>query len=134
MREWKAAEMERRKRSKTLAASSRDEIRERLEYSYVDGERTLSVKECVKQQVLPFVPCHKDVARRLVNMLFMDEERINRNVTGRRNPPMDRERMGAIKRAVFSMCPTGGEAVEKVWSRCVSAIDTQNRNLKRLQI
>ncbi|XP_063957402.1 uncharacterized protein LOC135154599, partial [Lytechinus pictus] len=110
---------------------SRDEITRRLEFVTVDGKRTMQVTKQVMDSLLPFAPCHRDVSRRLGNLLFLREERINRNVIGIRNPAMDPERMGAIRRATFDLCPTGGEGQEQVWKRCVKGIDAQNRNLKR---
>ena len=81
--------------------------------------------------MLPFVPDHKDVARRLVNSIFMDAERVGTNVRGYRAERMDAERIGAVHDAVFRLCPTGGEDIDSIWQRCVTAINDQNRNIER---
>nr|XP_054759196.1 uncharacterized protein LOC129265208 [Lytechinus pictus] len=105
---------------------SRDEITRRLEFVTVDGKRTMQVTKQVMDSLLPFAPCQRDVSRRLVNLLFLREERINRNVMGIRNPAMDPERMGAIRRATFALCPTGGEGQEQVWKR-KQCIEQENK-------
>nr|XP_054765766.1 protein RRP5 homolog [Lytechinus pictus] len=121
-----------RQREKKCISSA--EIEEHLqELILPSGEKVLRVTDNVKKLLLPLVPNHRNIARRLVNMLFMDEERIHKNVSGRKSEKMDPKRMAAVYEAVFDVCPVKPEEKTNIWKHCITGIDTQNRNLKRMR-
>ena len=70
-----------RKAGPTSGSKSCTEIRERMEHwTCPGGVERLSVQEEFRNTMLPFVPYHKEITRRLVNGLLLDAGRIATNV------------------------------------------------------
>ena len=75
----------------------------------------------------------RNFVKKLVAMVFTEEERSTCNVNGRNKPKLDPIRIAYVKSKTFQMYPLNPqiEKMEKAWSECVIAIDEGNRRLNR---
>ena len=71
------------------------------------------------------------LAKELIKILFTEEERISMNCNGINKPKLDPVRMDAVKEAVFDiqMCPLSERRA--AWKKCVTVIDSFDRDFKR---
>ena len=71
------------------------------------------------------------LAKELIKMLYTEEERMTMNCNGINKPKLDPVRMDAVKETVFDMrmCPLSERRA--AWKRCVTVVDTFNRDFKR---